>query len=254
MDDVEDNSDLRRRVPTAHTIYGVPQTINSANYIYFCVFADIARFAPVQATDVMRLLSDELVRLHRGQGMDLFWRESLLCPSENEYVDMVTNKTGGLFPIAIKLMRALSASPPDADLVPLVNLIGLYFQIRDDYMNLQSAQLIENKGFCEDLTEGKFSFPVIHSIHSAQEDRTLMHILRQRTQNIATKQFALEYMDRVTNSFAYTRSVLTSLGAQARGEVRRLETLLGENSKLHAILDALEAPCAAALQSEQHVT
>lgn len=35
MDDVEDNSQLRRGLPVAHTIYGIPQTINTANYVYF---------------------------------------------------------------------------------------------------------------------------------------------------------------------------------------------------------------------------
>lgn len=28
-----------------------------------------------------------------------------------------------------------------SDYVPLVNLIGVYFQIRDDYMNLQSTEV-----------------------------------------------------------------------------------------------------------------
>jgi hypothetical protein len=35
--------------------------------------------------------SEELLNLHRGQGMDLFWRENLICPTEQEYVDMVNN-------------------------------------------------------------------------------------------------------------------------------------------------------------------
>jgi geranylgeranyl diphosphate synthase type 3 len=35
IDDIEDNSKLRRGIPVAHNIYGVAQTINSANYIYF---------------------------------------------------------------------------------------------------------------------------------------------------------------------------------------------------------------------------
>lgn len=51
---------------------------------------------------------DELINLHRGQGMDLFWRDSLLCPSEEEYVEMVNNKTGGLLRLAVKLMQASS--------------------------------------------------------------------------------------------------------------------------------------------------
>lgn len=69
------------------------------------------------------------------------------------------------------------------DFVPLVNLVGIWFQIRDDYMNLQSdqarpftliklscamtnAQYAANKGFAEDLTEGKFSFPLVHAIRA----------------------------------------------------------------------------------------
>lgn len=35
IDDIEDNSVLRRGIPVAHSIYGVPSTINSANYVYF---------------------------------------------------------------------------------------------------------------------------------------------------------------------------------------------------------------------------
>ena len=44
MDDVEDSSDLRRGIPVAHKIYGVPQTINSANYVYFLAMQELYRF------------------------------------------------------------------------------------------------------------------------------------------------------------------------------------------------------------------
>ncbi|KAG5788086.1 hypothetical protein H9Q69_012851 [Fusarium xylarioides] len=85
---------------------------------------------------------------------------------------MVSNKTGGLFRLAVKLMQLASES--DKDYVPLVNILGVILQIRDDYLNLQSGKYAKNKGFGEDLTEGKFSFPIIHSIrqsgqHSAVE-------------------------------------------------------------------------------------
>ena len=35
IDDIEDDSTLRRGIPVAHSIYGVPTTINCANYVYF---------------------------------------------------------------------------------------------------------------------------------------------------------------------------------------------------------------------------
>ena len=31
----------------------------------------------------------ELMSLHRGQGMDIIWRDTLRCPTEDEYVEMV---------------------------------------------------------------------------------------------------------------------------------------------------------------------
>lgn len=37
------------------------------------------------------LLAAELLSLHRGQGLELLWRDSLQCPTEEEYVSMVNN-------------------------------------------------------------------------------------------------------------------------------------------------------------------
>jgi geranylgeranyl diphosphate synthase type 3 len=43
VDDVEDNSLLRRGVPVAHSIFGVAQTINTANYVYFQALAELTK-------------------------------------------------------------------------------------------------------------------------------------------------------------------------------------------------------------------
>jgi geranylgeranyl diphosphate synthase type 3 len=121
MDDVEDSSELRRGIPVAHKIYGVPQTINTANYVYFLAMQELYRFrasrkakdaeqgrkeddnldevitgtfrpypeAQECAQKMFRRVAEELLQLHRGQGLDLFWRDTLTCPTEEEYVGMV---------------------------------------------------------------------------------------------------------------------------------------------------------------------
>ena len=33
--------------------------------------------------------TEELLELHRGQGMDIYWRDSYSCPTEDEYKEMV---------------------------------------------------------------------------------------------------------------------------------------------------------------------
>lgn len=107
VDDVEDNSLLRRGIPVAHSIFGTAQTINSANYVYFGALQELLKLGNPRA---IQIYTDELCNLHRGQGMDLFWRDTLTCPSEDDYLEMVSNKTGGLFRLAVKLMQAESRS------------------------------------------------------------------------------------------------------------------------------------------------
>ena len=105
MDDVQDSSLLRRGIPVANRIFGVAQTINSANYVYFRALQELLQMGNPK---LIEIFTEELINLHRGQGMELYWRDSLTCPSEDEYLEMVGNKTGGLFRLAIKLMQAES--------------------------------------------------------------------------------------------------------------------------------------------------
>ncbi|KAI1200321.1 terpenoid synthase [Nemania serpens] len=233
VDDVEDNSLLRRGRPVAHSIFGTAQTINSANYIYFCALQELQKLRNPQA---VAIFSEELVNLHRGQGMDLYWRDSLICPTEDHYLEMVGNKTGGLFRLAIKLMQAESEAPMDC--VPLVNILGILFQIQDDYRNLSSPEYGENKGFCEDLTEGKFSFLIIHSIRADPRNLQLINILKQKTTDVEVKRYAVEYM-RSTGSFEYTKEVLDILIERARKTTDELDGNARRNLGIHQILDKL---------------
>ncbi|KAK4131142.1 geranylgeranyl pyrophosphate synthetase, partial [Trichocladium antarcticum] len=234
VDDVEDNSQLRRGFPVAHVIFGIPQTINSSNYIYFCALQELQK---LKNPRTIAVFAEELVNLHRGQGMDLFWRDTLTCPTEDDYLEMVGNKTGGLFRLGIKLMQAESRSLVDC--VPLVNIIGLIFQIADDYHNLFSREYTANKGMCEDLTEGKFSFPVIHSVRSNPADMQLLNILGQKTTNEEVKRYAVAYMES-TGSFDYTRRVLRVLIARARRMADEIDDGRGRAQGVHRILDRME--------------
>ncbi|TGZ84709.1 geranylgeranyl pyrophosphate synthase [Ascodesmis nigricans] len=230
VDDVEDGSELRRGAPVAHSIFGVAQTINTANYVYFTALAEVEK---LKKPECLQIYTEELLNLHRGQGLELHWRDNLLCPTVEEYLEMVSNKTGGLFRLAIKLMQA--SSPLPQDFIPLVNYIGLIFQIRDDYINLQSSQYQDNKGFCEDLTEGKFSFPIIHAIRKDPDNLQLINILKQKTTQIEVKKYAVEYM-RKMGSFEYTLGVLAELETKAREMIAGF----GGNQKLEMILDKLK--------------
>lgn len=229
IDDIQDNSILRRGIPVAHSIYGVASTINAANYVLFIALEKVLSLNHPEATQIY---TEQLLELHRGQGMEIYWRDNYICPSEPEYKRMTIRKTGGLFNLAVRLMQLFSNCKEDFS--PLAGILGLYFQIRDDYCNLSSKEYTENKSYCEDLSEGKFSFPIVHAIQTHSEDRQIMNILRQRTKDVEVKRYCVSLLEKF-GSFAYTRSVMGELDAKARAEVERL----GGNPLLVAVLDEL---------------
>ena len=234
IDDVEDNSLLRRGVPVAHSIFGTAQTINSANYVYFQALQELLKLGN---PEVVRIYADELCNLHRGQGMDLFWRDTLTCPSEEDYLEMVGNKTGGLFRLAVKIMQAESLNN-ETDYIPLVSTIGLLFQIRDDYLNLSSEIYTSNKGLCEDLTEGKFSYPIIHAIKQEPGNMQLINILRMRTTDEEVKKYAVGYM-RDRGSFEYCKVRLRELKGRAEDMIEIVDGGRGKGAGVKWILDRL---------------
>lgn len=102
-------------------------------------------------------------------------------------------------------------------------------------MNLQSDQYAKNKGYCEDLTEGKFSFPVIHSIRADPTNRQLLGILKQRSNDDEIKSYAVKYMRDKTGSLDYTVKVVKDLHRQATELLETFE----ENPLLRAIFEKM---------------
>jgi len=230
LDDIEDNSVLRRGIPVAHSIYGVASTINSANYVYFLGLERVLSLHHPQATVVF---CEQLLELHRGQGMEIHWRDSFTCPSEEEYKQMTIRKTGGLFGLAIRLMQLFSDS--QKDYTKLTGILGLYFQIRDDYANLCMKEYSDSKSYCEDLTEGKFSFPVIHAINHQPDDHQIINIIRQRPKDLEVKRYCVNLLEKF-GSFAYTRETLRQLEAEANAEIQQL----GGNPHLEKVMEELK--------------
>jgi geranylgeranyl diphosphate synthase, type III len=136
--------------------------------------------------------------------------------------------------LAVGLIQAFSECT--LDFVPLLNTLAVYFQIRDDYINLLDDNYMENKSYCEDLTEGKFSYPIILGIRGDTEDTRLISILKQRTKNVELKKYAVEYL-KETGAFLRTKAKLDELVEQIHEAI----TKLGGNQQLEAIVQALHA-------------
>ena len=191
-----------------------------------------------------------MLNLHRGQGDDIHTRDSTNVPTESQYISMVVDKTGGLFRLAVGLMQAFASQNKGTDFEPLVNNLGLYFQIRDDLINLADEEYFKSKSFCEDLTEGKFSYPIIHCIRSGDDGsinnsegdfpkssrgNQLLSILKQRTEDVDVKRYAQKLMFEA-GSLHYTREKCTLLKKEIVQQIQDL----GGNEPLLKVIEMLD--------------
>ncbi|GFF32211.1 fusicoccadiene synthase [Aspergillus udagawae] len=251
LDDLQDNSPLRRGKPSTHSIYGIAQTINSATYQYITA-TDIT--AQLQNSENFHIFVEELQQLHVGQSYDLYWTHNTLCPTIAEYLKMVDMKTGGLFRMLTRMMIAESPvvdKVSNSDMNVFICLLGRFFQIRDDYQNLASADYAKAKGFAEGLDEGKYSFTLIHCIQTLESQPELAgemmqlraFLVKRRHEHKLSQEAKREVLATMkkTESLQYTLSVLWELHGELEKEVEYLEAKFGEETfTLRVMLELLK--------------
>ncbi|KAK8086393.1 hypothetical protein PG994_001367 [Apiospora phragmitis] len=262
LDDVQDASPLRRGRPATHAVFGVAQSVNSTTYLF--VQAVAAVHAHFDASTHAVFL-DILQRMHVGQGYDLQWKLHAACPSEREHLEMVDGKTGAMFELIVALMASKSskAFPSAAKKLHskeeeggeegrlpfhrLTRLFGRFFQVRDDFMNLNSELYAQGKGFCEDLDEEKLSFLLVTCANKDPDAfRQIMGIFRARgavgssasapSLTREAKSYILSLLDE-SGVMEATRAWLVDLESQVETEISGLEDRYGtQNSMLRALL------------------
>jgi len=155
MDDIEDGSDYRRGNPAAHTKYGVGWSINTA---YMALFFTLANMS------TSRKELDCLLEVHRGQGIDIYWREKGIFPSIQSFKMCAKMKTGcmfrmGLIMIQYRVPQAHRLTEIEfTEVSDIIDEVGILYQMLNDLFNLMGKQDHEKGRLADDLDERKRSF------------------------------------------------------------------------------------------------
>lgn len=227
IDDIQDNAEKRNGISAAHSVYGIPLTISAAHYVIFNALKRITNLHP----EAPIISITKILESIKGQGIEIVWRDTFMCPSEADYKKMIEKKTSAIFDLCVTLMQLFSTC--NKDFSSLITTLGLYFQIRDDYCNLYSSDYCN--GFSEDLCEGKFSLAIIHALQTKSEDQKILKILKQRSNNTEVRERCIKLLEEC-GSLKYTRDILEQLNAKIRAEI----DLLGSNPILMKILEDAE--------------
>lgn len=230
VDDIEDDSELRRGKKCTHKLYGVDIAVNAGNAMYFIPFILLYRNEMNLSDEVKAkaydLCIEEMLKIHFGQGTDIYWHQGKKGEvKEEHYLQMSAFKTGTLSRLSAKLGALLAgASKEEIEKIGVyAESIGIAFQIQDDILNLTGKEFAKGKGLGEDIHEGKRTLILIHALRNAneKEKKRLLKIINSHPSNKKTIREAIGIMER-THSIEYAGEKARKLVEESWKEVNSL--------------------------------
>jgi geranylgeranyl pyrophosphate synthase len=163
IDDIEDNGTLRRNETCAHLKYGIPLCINAG---YYSIFKSLTQITQNFSQQTSNKIIACITKIHEGQGMDIYYTQNKVIPTLEEYEKMMIYKTGYAFIMNLELLMDKSTNvifrKNYEKVKHILILFSLFFQIRDDYINLTDLNYWKEKGFCQDFDEEKISYLITY--------------------------------------------------------------------------------------------
>lgn len=175
-DDVVDESQKRRGLPTINHLYDNRIAVLTGDYFVSCALACSVKTRQMEIISTLGVLGRELARGEIDQLSNA--RDHRL--DESAYFDVIRRKTASLF-YACMRVGALSAGADEATVDRLSQFgekLGLCFQIKDDIFDYYEDKVI-GKPTGNDLREGKITLPLIYAIthHTGAENEQMRALL-----------------------------------------------------------------------------
>lgn len=216
-DDIEDNSPMRRGVPSMHIQFGLDIANNLGDFMYFFpmrILVNTNKLDAITKSRVMASYINNMTKITVGQATDIAWHRGLVdieTISEDNYMQMAVGKTGIVSRLACEI-GGIIAGVDDSTVEKLGKFgatIGVAFQIQDDILNLIPSGVSETKGGVgEDITEGKGTMLIIYALQhlDVTDKKRLKEIMSMHTNdkeiikegiNLIIKSGAIENAKRV---------------------------------------------------------
>ena len=233
-DDIMDDDDMRRGMPSVHKVWGEDVAILAGDTLFSKTFeiiinSDKELTSHAQINNALAAVADACVKICEGQALDMGF-ENRFDVTEDEYMEMIFKKTGALIAAATKvgaIMGGASDEVIDA-MYEYGRLIGLAFQIQDDYLDLASDEETLGKPIGSDIGKGKMTIIAINGLSSAGDDsEKLLEILKDENNSQADIDLAIEILTKC-GAIEYARNLAQDSVDQAK-EV--LEILPDSSSK-----------------------
>ncbi|SES74725.1 polyprenyl synthetase family protein [Prevotella sp. kh1p2] len=167
-DDLMDNADLRRGHQTVHKKWDANTAILSGDSMLVLAYRLMAQCDAGKLKPVIDLFTETALEIGEGQQYDMDF-ESRNDVTEDEYIEMIRLKTSVLLACAMKTGGILADAPAaDADnLYRFGELIGLAFQLQDDFLDVYGDTRVFGKAIGGDIISNKKTYMLINAFNHA---------------------------------------------------------------------------------------
>ena len=176
-DDLMDNADVRRGMPTVHRKWDANTAILSGDSMLVLAYQRMQNCPADKLPAVLDVFTTTALEIGEGQQYDMEF-ETRNDVREEEYIEMIRLKTSVLLACATKI-GAIMADAPKEDVDNLYRFgerMGLAFQLQDDFLDVYGDPAVFGKAIGGDITSNKKTYMLINAIGKADgEDKvTLM--------------------------------------------------------------------------------
>ena len=192
IDDIEDNSRIRRGDESIHLRYGLDVAISAANTIYFLPFPLVERqpdLSSRQRLEIYQIVTGHFIRGHFGQSQDIYWSRNMTVEYLARWMDdslgqrilqAYADKTASLVEATAEASCVIAQSDKATRqaCVAFARRFGVAFQIMDDVLNFADSP--ERVKLCgQDIAEGKLTYVILRALErlKAPQSRRLQTIL-----------------------------------------------------------------------------
>jgi octaprenyl-diphosphate synthase len=229
-DDVLDNADVRRHLPTINAGWGNQTSILLGDYLFTHAF----HLASTVDAEACRLIGATTNRVCEGELQQGSERGNLTL-SEEEYLDMIEGKTAELTACCCRIGALYSGVSPCIveHMCRYGRWLGMAFQIADDLLDLIGEEKATGKSLGTDADQQKMTLPLIRLLHAvpAESAAGVRQILSTPGNH---KREALRPYFAQTDALGYATHRAEEFAARARAELACLAP-----SSCRAILERL---------------
>ena len=173
-DDIMDDAPLRRGQQTVHEKWNLNTGILSGDAMLIIAYQFFENYEPKVFQELAKLFSKTALEVCEGQQYDVDFEERDDV-TETEYLKMIEYKTAVLVGAAMK-MGAIVANAQDHEanyVYEFGRLLGIAFQLQDDYLDAFGNPETFGKQVGGDIIENKKTFLYLKAIENAStEDKT----------------------------------------------------------------------------------